>query len=296
MNTKKSLDILLVALLLTIMMSVSSNEKLNRNSVNLQSAIAVEQNSIANNTSLLPRAGVSASFIPVLTAEAAEKVALDIPIVTLDSPAASAAGVFACSEEGVKEETTEEAELVSVDSVCVTAGVSTAIKEKEENYVEPAETPEPEPELSEYEKAVIHNNEVFASGQGEFIVLDRTFTTITWDEFDLLCHIIMAEAEGEIDDAQEAVGEVVLNRVDSQYFAQTNIHDVIYAPKQFSPVKDGRINLEPHEAAKQNALRCLVEHNLPHNALYFTSYTYFKWEGCRPYGIIDDTWITLYKD
>jgi len=49
----------------------------------------------------------------------------------------------------------------------------------------------------------------------------------------------MAEAEGECEEGKRLVIDTVLNRVDSPYFPDT-IHDVIYQPKHFSPMWNGR--------------------------------------------------------
>ena len=58
-------------------------------------------------------------------------------------------------------------------------------------------------------------------------------TIVTNAEFDLLADLVMAEAENQNFQAQYMVACVVLNRVKSDLFPDT-IHDVIYAPSQFS--------------------------------------------------------------
>lgn len=64
------------------------------------------------------------------------------------------------------------------------------------------------------------------------------------DEY-LLAKIAMAEAEGEDVDGKALVILTVLNRVSSNEFPDT-IYDVIYEPKQFSPIDNGRFDaVEP---------------------------------------------------
>lgn len=63
----------------------------------------------------------------------------------------------------------------------------------------------------------------------------------------LLAKIAMAEAEGEDTEGKALVMMVVLNRVWSDKFPDT-IEDVIYQPRQFSPVGNGRFDeVEPNE-------------------------------------------------
>lgn len=80
--------------------------------------------------------------------------------------------------------------------------------------------------------------------QSESLVYSRD-----WDaeESYLLAKIAMAEAENQDIEGKALVICVVLNRVWSDSFPD-NIHDVIYQPRQFSPVSDGRFDIvEPDE-------------------------------------------------
>lgn len=61
-------------------------------------------------------------------------------------------------------------------------------------------------------------------------------------EEELLAAIIYCEAGAENYDSQLGVGSVVLNRVNNSAFANT-ITDVIYSPKQFTPVGSGRLSV-----------------------------------------------------
>lgn len=72
--------------------------------------------------------------------------------------------------------------------------------------------------------------------------------SMDWDaeESYLLAKIAMAEAEGEDTEGKALVMLVVLNRVWDDKFPDT-IEEVIYQPKQFSPVANGRFDrVEPN--------------------------------------------------
>lgn len=61
------------------------------------------------------------------------------------------------------------------------------------------------------------------------------------DTLMLLAALIHCEARGESYEGQLAVGAVVMNRVRSPKFPDT-IYDVIFAPGQFSPAMDGKVD------------------------------------------------------
>ena len=58
-------------------------------------------------------------------------------------------------------------------------------------------------------------------------------------EIDLIALVTMAEAEDQPELGQRLVIDTILNRADNQ---RCSIHDVIYAPNQFSSVWNGRID------------------------------------------------------
>lgn len=60
------------------------------------------------------------------------------------------------------------------------------------------------------------------------------------EEIDLIAICTMAEAEGEPELGQRLVIDTILNRLDSPYFSYDSIHDVIYAPNQFTSMTNGR--------------------------------------------------------
>lgn len=72
---------------------------------------------------------------------------------------------------------------------------------------------------------------------------------ISEEELDLIALVTMAEAEGEPEQGQRLVIDVILNRVDSPHFPDT-ITDVIYQKNQFTSMWNGRAD------------RCYVQDNI----------------------------------
>ena len=94
-----------------------------------------------------------------------------------------------------------------------------------------------------------------------------------YDAMDLywLSRIISAESRGEALDGQIAVGNVVLNRVESTDFPGT-IPAVIFDRKhdiQFTPVSNGTVYLPPTAQSVEAAKRALDGENTVGDALYF---------------------------
>lgn len=144
--------------------------------------------------------------------------------------------------------------------------------DKEQEQPQPtektAETTEP---MSSTEKAEISESDK-PSTQAAY--------SLDFDEEDayLLAKIAMAEAEGEDTEGKALVIRVVLNRVWSDSFPD-NIHDVIYQPRQFSPVDNGRWDsVEPDDDCY--AALSLIEMtgwDESQGALYFESKSDSTW-------------------
>lgn len=92
----------------------------------------------------------------------------------------------------------------------------------------------------------------------------------TEEEFNLLCRLIEAEAKGESYQGKIAVANVVINRVKDSRFPNT-ITNVIYAPRQFSPVSNGAIYNIPSEDSVNAATAALYGEVQPEakDAFYF---------------------------
>jgi N-acetylmuramoyl-L-alanine amidase len=88
-------------------------------------------------------------------------------------------------------------------------------------------------------------------------------------EIDLLSRLVRAEAQTEPLEGKVAVACVVLNRVESPQFPDS-IKEVIFAPGQFQPVKNGEINKPADEESIQAVKAALSEQRqLAPGALFF---------------------------
>lgn len=96
-------------------------------------------------------------------------------------------------------------------------------------------------------KACLHYVDDTISAERTFCGQETAALLLTEEERYLLAKIAMAEAEGEDTQGKALVMLVVLNRVKSDGFPNT-IEDVIYQPRQFSPVASGRFErMEPNQ-------------------------------------------------
>ncbi|GAB6158394.1 cell wall hydrolase [Desulfotomaculum varum] len=96
----------------------------------------------------------------------------------------------------------------------------------------------------------------------------RPVILYTDEDLDLLARLVQAEAGGEPLEAQIGVAAVVINRVQSDLFPDT-IQEVIYAPNQFAPVRNGWINRPAGQSAIQAATAALYGNDPTGGALYF---------------------------
>lgn len=93
---------------------------------------------------------------------------------------------------------------------------------------------------------------------------------LTLEEEDLLAKVIWVEARGECDAGQQAVAEVVLNRLVSDNFPDT-LRDVIYAEGQFRSVKFLK-DAQPHQTQYEAIEKALYGPNvLPMDVYYFAT-------------------------
>ncbi len=91
-----------------------------------------------------------------------------------------------------------------------------------------------------------------------------------YNEEDLywMSRIITFEAGNQPIEGQIGVGNVVLNRVESNKFANT-VKDVIFQQGQFAPVASGAIYMDPFKSATITAKLVLEGYNTVGEALYF---------------------------
>lgn len=94
---------------------------------------------------------------------------------------------------------------------------------------------------------------------------------LTYEERQLLARVIWVEAQGECEEGQQAVAEVVLNRMASPNFGNT-LKGVIYGEGQFRSVPYLE-DAEPHQA-QYEAIEAAIygPYVLPENVVHFATY------------------------
>ncbi|MCL1882132.1 MAG: cell wall hydrolase, partial [Defluviitaleaceae bacterium] len=126
---------------------------------------------------------------------------------------------------------------------------------------------------------------------------NRPSATFTDFEMNALCKMVEAEAVGEDDLGQRLVVHVILNRLASQAFPQ-NLLEVLFAPNQFSPVRDGSFNrAASDERVRKNVLAALSEPDLSQGAMWFngTHIRATSWAGQNRTHIFDHGGHSFYK-
>lgn len=106
-----------------------------------------------------------------------------------------------------------------------------------------------------------------ASGGGPILPAGQAYdsTDLYW-----LSHIIYAESGNQPLEGKIAVGNVVLNRVNSSAFPNT-IYGVLFQRGQFTPAMTGSIYSSPNEESILAAKLCLDGANTGGDALYFVN-------------------------
>lgn len=98
----------------------------------------------------------------------------------------------------------------------------------------------------------------------------------TDEEIRLIAQAVQAEAEGECEEGKRLVIDVILNRKDSEHFPNT-IHDVIYQPRQFSVMWNGRFErCEVREDICQLVREELISRR-NHDVIFFNAGGYSKY-------------------
>lgn len=121
------------------------------------------------------------------------------------------------------------------------------------------------------------------------VTLGDTLLTAGEDRYDgdwlnLLAHLIFAEAGNQPMRGKIAVGNVVLNRVNSPLFPNT-LYRVVYQSNQFSVVNDGAINKTPSEEAVTAAKLCL-------EGAKVTDALFFNVRGLRCWAALNRPYVT----
>lgn len=94
--------------------------------------------------------------------------------------------------------------------------------------------------------------------------------TVSDEDTELLAKLIWAEAQGEPFEGQQAIAEVVINRVAADNFPGT-VHDVLYAPDQFKAI--GQIYAAKPTHVQYEAIRRALygPHVVPEDVVFFST-------------------------
>lgn len=88
--------------------------------------------------------------------------------------------------------------------------------------------------------------------------------SITLEEFELMCRIVMNESGGEPFQTQVAVAETIVNRVNSDKFPNT-VMEVLYQPYQYSHADNGEIT----DSVREAVTSALEQHIYDTDMMYF---------------------------
>lgn len=155
--------------------------------------------------------------------------------------------------------------VAAVAAVCTAVGTQSTLEPEEEPMTI-------EEYMDEWRRThpTVQSNEVTTIAAVKDIQYgDPAGLSFTDEESQMLLKLAMAEAEDQGVIGKALVIRVVKNRVDSEAFPNS-IADVIYEPKQFSPVWDGRYDEAVPNAECYEALEWVLNYwDGTNGALYF---------------------------
>lgn len=96
------------------------------------------------------------------------------------------------------------------------------------------------------------------------------------EDVELLALVMLAEAEGECEEGQRLVVDVILNRVDG-YKHPNTIRDVVYQKGQFSSMWNGRVDRVTVTDEAKQLVREELESRTNSDVVYFRMYNYHSW-------------------
>lgn len=111
------------------------------------------------------------------------------------------------------------------------------------------------------------------SGSGALVPADKFYNK---DDLYWLSHIIYAESGNQPLSGKIAVGNVVMNRAADPIFPNS-IYGVVFQKNQFTPVKNGTINLTPNKESVLAAKLCLDGAVILPTALWFNRANSNSW-------------------
>lgn len=111
----------------------------------------------------------------------------------------------------------------------------------------------------------------------------------------ILAALVWLEGRGEPIECQRAIASVVLNRM---MVNGLSLHDVVYAPNQFTPANRIESTRATQDISNQVAIVediCMQGTSVPRYVLYFRSGHYFNWSTLENYGCIGNTYFSSLK-
>ncbi len=108
------------------------------------------------------------------------------------------------------------------------------------------------------------------------LVSNKDVELISNEDIELIALVTMAEAEGECEEGKRLVIDTILNRVDSKHFPNT-IYDVVYQPKHFSSMWNGRIDRCKVREDICQLVREELESRTNYDVMFFTAGHYSKY-------------------
>lgn len=97
------------------------------------------------------------------------------------------------------------------------------------------------------------------------------------EDVELLALVMLAEAEGECEEGQRLVVDVILNRADNGHRGKTTIYDVVYDKGQFSSMWNGRKDRVTITDEARQLVREELESRTNSDVVYFRMYRYHSW-------------------
>lgn len=87
---------------------------------------------------------------------------------------------------------------------------------------------------------------------------------------ELMAHLIYGEAGDQSDECQQAVGMVIINRINDNDFNCSTVREAIFAPGQYACTTDGNFYRTPSKQAYKNAKAVLTGNTIyvPKNVVY----------------------------
>lgn len=124
----------------------------------------------------------------------------------------------------------------------------------------------------------------------------ETIKTYTQEDLDWLSKLIYAEAGAESDLCMRLVGEVVMNRINSDLYNGDTVKEIALEKNQFSVVKNGRINVKPSDEAIRIAKETLTgERITTPDVLAFRADYYHNSRNCVDYMSVDNTYFSYVR-